>query len=209
MQPYIVRQGDYLTKLAHTMGFDGEKVWADPKNADLKTRRPDPDQLAPGDVLFVPEPKPPELSIQKGTTNSYVVTVPKVKVKVVLKSEGQPLADEPYVIEGLGDAFEGKTGADGSVELSVPVHLRELQLVLYERNLSYPVRIGDLNPVEELSGVRMRLAHLGHYGWYPPDEVDETDDRDALLAFQAAQGIEATGVLDVATRAALRDSHGT
>ena len=25
--PYVVRQGDYLAKIAHTLGFDLDEVW--------------------------------------------------------------------------------------------------------------------------------------------------------------------------------------
>lgn len=50
MTPYIVQQGDYLAKLAFVHGFEPDEVWNDPKNADLKKLRPDPNVLAPGDV---------------------------------------------------------------------------------------------------------------------------------------------------------------
>ena len=35
MKPYVVKQGDYLNKLAHRLCFDAEKVWNDPANAEL------------------------------------------------------------------------------------------------------------------------------------------------------------------------------
>jgi hypothetical protein len=38
MQPYVVRQGDYLVKLAWVHGFDAEEVWADEKPT-RRTRR--------------------------------------------------------------------------------------------------------------------------------------------------------------------------
>ena len=56
-KPYVVKAGDYTKKLAHTLGFDADEVWNDPKNAELKKLRKDPDMLVAGDVLFVPEKK--------------------------------------------------------------------------------------------------------------------------------------------------------
>lgn len=92
----------------------------------------------------------------------------------------------------------------------MPVHTREVHIILYEKNLSYPVAIGDLDPVEELSGARMRLMHLGHYGWYPQhDKLTDEDDRVAIASFQRARGLGESGVLDDATRDALRDVHGS
>ena len=59
MKPYVVKQGDYLLKLAHGLGFDADTVWNADENADLKAKR-DPNILCPGDLLYVPdsEPKP-------------------------------------------------------------------------------------------------------------------------------------------------------
>jgi len=55
MQPYIIKQGDYLALLAYTFGFDANIVWNDPTNADLQKLRPDPNILFPGDVLNIPD----------------------------------------------------------------------------------------------------------------------------------------------------------
>ena len=39
MRPYVIRQGDYITKLAHQRGFDADAIWNDPKNQSLRERR--------------------------------------------------------------------------------------------------------------------------------------------------------------------------
>ncbi len=57
MKPYIVRQGDFLMKIAHAQGFDADVVWSDPKNEGLERTR-DPNLLHPGDLLWVPESAP-------------------------------------------------------------------------------------------------------------------------------------------------------
>jgi hypothetical protein len=60
MKRYIIRQGDFLARLAHRHGFDAESVWNHPSNAALVKLRPDPDQLCPGDELSIPDgPRPP------------------------------------------------------------------------------------------------------------------------------------------------------
>ncbi|MFT3765690.1 MAG: hypothetical protein QM820_09265 [Minicystis sp.] len=79
LRPYVVRQGDYLTRLAHRFGFDAEEVWNDPKNAEIKKLRSSMEVLAPGDIVYLPEPTRATLPIQKGTTNRYVATIPKVE----------------------------------------------------------------------------------------------------------------------------------
>ncbi len=54
MRPYVVRQGDYLVKLAFVHGFDAEEVWNDPKNEEIRGRRADHNILAPGISFICP-----------------------------------------------------------------------------------------------------------------------------------------------------------
>jgi hypothetical protein len=54
-KPYIVRSGDTFNSIARQFGFTN---WADiynnPANAALRARRPDPNQLKPGDQIMIP-----------------------------------------------------------------------------------------------------------------------------------------------------------
>jgi hypothetical protein len=63
-----------------------------------------------------------------------------------------------YGIRGLGDPLSGKVGAEGAVSFEARVSAHEVTLPLTERVLLFPVRLGDLDPLEEPSGVRMRVA---------------------------------------------------
>ena len=87
MRTYIVRRGDYLTELAHRLGFDAEVVWNHATNAGLRGLRTNPNMLAPGDVLHVPTDETPQpMRVLPRTTNRFVATVPKVSVSVVLRA---------------------------------------------------------------------------------------------------------------------------
>ncbi len=66
MQPYVIRQGDFLLKLAHKFGFDADSVWSDPSNSALRTLRSDPNILSPGDILYIPTPPDPQASAWQG-----------------------------------------------------------------------------------------------------------------------------------------------
>jgi hypothetical protein len=216
MRPYVIRQGDYLTKIAHTMGFDAATVWNDPQNEEIRQKRPDWNILHPGDVLWVPDaPAPRKLAIRAGTSNRYVAHIPKMPVRVLIQVGGEPLPKEPYRILGLGpDPVEGETDDDGYVSASVPVHVREIELILTRKNRTLRLRVGDLDPVDTLTGLKKRLCHLG---FYQPSRVgienqDATDDEallGALKAFQADCGIEPSGRLCEATRKALDGAHGS
>ena len=48
MKPYVVKQGDYLLKIAHLAGFDADDVWGHAKNADLKKTADRPEHAEGG-----------------------------------------------------------------------------------------------------------------------------------------------------------------
>lgn len=214
--PYVVRQGDYLAKIAHALGFHLEEVWNDPRNAELKARR-DPNILHPGDLLYVPSPAPPPLAISGGTSNDYAATIPTTTIKLVFNGVDGPLANEPYVLEGLsGEPVQGTTDGSGTVTFDVAVHLRECQITFTGPNIVYPIAIGEMDPIEEPSGVRKRLQHLG----YGVDVEDETSgdmtteaqdayDQLAITSFQHDHQLTITGAMNDETRAALLEAHGS
>ncbi len=214
-RPYVVRQGDYVARLAHTMRFDAGEVWQDESNRRLRERRGSPNILAPGDVLRVPtEPKVRPLPLNVGGRSTFKGRAPRVTVTVAVHDKGEPLKDAPFVIDGLGKRIEGRSDGDGKITFEAPIHVREARVTFYEVHLVFIVRIGDLDPVDEDSGVRQRLAHLGFDGWALgeaaglPRPPSESGDADAIRAFQRASGLEDTGVADEATRDALRKAHG-
>ncbi len=215
MKPYVVRQGDYLTKLAHRRGFSAAEVWDHPKNHELKELRKDMDILYPGDLLFLPEEGPPPLPLAGHAANAFETRIASVALELVFHAQGKELANEPYEVLGLPSAEAGTSAADGTVKLTVPLGIREIRVSFVERDVAYTVRVGDMDPIAELSGARMRLANLGHYRGLDPlgSEEDSHEltprDRRAIAAFQAARGLPASGELDAGTRAALGDAHGS
>lgn len=209
-KPYLVKQGDYLEKIAHALRVEPDEVWNDPKNADLKQKR-DPNLLFPGDILYVPEKEPRWLPLTMGSDNMYVATVPRTKVRIVFKDADQPRANQKYVILGMGEAEDGTTDGDGAIEIQVPVHIREIQVAFPDAKMLYPVRIGDMDPIDEPAGVRKRLQHLGYIWASGGDEGEidlDTADRLAIQCFQQDQGLSVTGTMDDATRSALLAAHG-
>lgn len=214
-RPYVIKQGDYLTKLAFTHGFDPTEVWSHEKNKALAASRTSMDMLAPGDIVYLPVAPKPGLPFTPGTTNKYRGKVPSVELTLsFMNVDATPMADEPFVLTG-GRTSDGsdRTTADGKVTLSVPVTTREVTLEFPQRNQLHRVRIGDLDPPTEPSGVRQRLVHLG-YLYEPDDTSDLTDEQnearlaEALRQLQIARGLPETGALDDATRKALEEAHG-
>jgi len=208
---YTVRQGDCIMSIAEGLGFYWETIWDHPQNSGLKQLRKDPNILFPGDQVFVP-PKTERIANkpvdQRATFVKKSVLV-QVKLRL-LDLKRQPRANLQYVAAVDGVTSTGQSDGDGYITLNVRPNSRQLKLKVSEgaKTDEYTLPLGSIDPIEELSGVQQRLTNLG----YPcgsevgiPGEVTKT----ALRAFQKEMDLPDTGELDDATRAKLKEIHGT
>jgi N-acetylmuramoyl-L-alanine amidase len=208
MRPYVIRQGDHLARLAHRWGFDPEAVWSHPTNAALRARRDNPAILAPGDILHVPSEPPRGERVRPGAEHHFRGDPPRTTVHLRLKRpDGAPLANEAYRVLGAGEPIHGTTDGDGALRFELPLDLETVELHLGSARRPFLVRVGHMDPVAETSGIRKRLRHLGFLT--TSIDVDAAALANAVRSFQAWRGIEPTGEIDDATRAALVDAHGS
>lgn len=205
---YVVRQGDYLEKLAYQLGFDLEAVWNHEKNAELKQKRRDKHNiLSPGDILYIPELSPaPEHEVAVGTENNYIAQIPTRLVTLILQGDDGPLPNASYTLMGLGDPIEGTSDGEGRISFDVPITVREVDLVVRDYG-AFSLGIGDLDPVTEISGLQMRLALLGLYAGRPTGVLDE-ETRDAILRFQRDNSIEMSGEPSTETIETIEKTYG-
>jgi len=122
-----------------------------------------------------------------------------------------PRADVPYVLNIDGRVIEGNTDADGFIECAIPPNAKSANLLLDPGTLNetaIPIRLGGLDPLGAISGVKHRLANLG---FNCGDSTDESTNAlaAALRAFQEKVGLSITGEPDDATRDRLRSAHGS
>jgi len=213
MRAYVVREGDYLTRIAHRFGLLPKDIWDDPKNAELKKLRKNPEVLQPGDVLRIPDAPTPALDISPGETLSVTATVPTVTLELSL---GRDDIDAPGTNSLAGLAYEaftghevltGTVGGDGLVKLEVPIDVHEVRVVVEEAGVACLVRVGTMDPETERTGWHKRLSNLGFLDQAIPDE--SFDLAPALRAYQRAKKLPITGLADEATRKALFDEHGS
>jgi hypothetical protein len=205
-QPYVVRQGDHVRKLAFRAGAGAEEVWAHEKNKPLKDRRPSMDMLCPGDVVYLPQSPREGVAITAKTKNKLKARVPTMPFKMQIESKGRSVANQPYEIHGAGGSrpINGTTGGEGEIEAELPIWAREVEVRLTELGMRFTVLVGDLDPIEEQSGVAQRLQNLGYLSDGPASEERLAG---AVRAFQHAAGLGVTGDVDDDTRKALRDAH--
>jgi hypothetical protein len=207
---YTVKQGDCISSIAFESGFFPDTIWNHPENSDLKNARKDPNVLFPGDVVFVPEK---ELRVETRPTDSrhrfQRKGVPEFLSLRFLNDE-EPRAGEEYSLS-IDGSFgpSGKLDADGACLLPIPPGSKSAILTLGDpgRNEKYPISLGHLDPIEEISGVAHRLVNLGYLPSASGGESPELSD--AVKAFQMDHKLSEENGLDDATRQKLKEVHGS
>ena len=85
-ETYVVRQGDFLAKIAHQKGFgDWKTIYNDPNNASLRSLRPDPNLIAPGDHIFIPDRKKKTVPCPTSRAKRFQLHRPKSMLHLILR----------------------------------------------------------------------------------------------------------------------------
>jgi hypothetical protein len=203
---YVVQDGDSIPSIAKTHGYLWKALWEHPKNADLKKLRKDPNVLLAGDVVHLPDPEPKEETRATGSRHKFVRKGEPTKLKLQLTRLGKPRANEKYTLVVDGTKIEGTTNGNGEIEQLIPGNSRQAKLQLKGGKEEYALKIGHLDPPDEISGVQQRLRNLGY------DCADENGQigpatTEALKAFQAQHGLPVTGAINSMTVDKLKEQH--
>lgn len=214
---HTVEQGETMISIALAHGFsDWKKVWEHEGNAGLRDEREDPQVLHPGDEVSIPELEVKRVELETDTVHYFVRKTPTAPFSLTLLDEfGDPRAGCRYLLEVEELEFEQTVPDDGVISHELPVTAQVGVLTVFlddddedeELFLEYPIQLGHLDPIEELSGVQARLRLLG----YAIAEIDGKASEDttrAILEFQLQhmerEEKDATGELDDDTRAAIQ-----
>lgn len=201
---HTIEAGDHVVRLAYDHGHERvDAVWSHPDNESLRSHRPDPGVLAPGDVVAVPD-APPRKFEHLPTRRQHRLVIPLALP--TLKLRLQRPCDIPYAgvrcrVEIDGERSETEIGPDGDLELELGPHTREVSLRWAGQWIE--LDIAFLQPVESEAGWQARLENLG-YGPGP----DAYGIRSAVEEFQCDHGLSVDGEVGPKTQRALVDAHG-
>jgi Putative peptidoglycan binding domain len=196
-----VREGDCISSIAFESGFFPDTVWKHPENAALRDKRADPNVLAPGDQVFVPDLRPSAAAGATGRRHCFRRLGVPEHLRLTLASYGKPRANARYRLEIDGAPRRGVTDAEGRIDVPIPPNARRAVLVVGEDR--YELTLGGVDPLNEDAGTRHRLENLGYL------TATVTDLAVAIARFQADHRLPSTGKLDDATRAELGEAHGS
>ena len=204
---YVVKQGDHLSRIAFEHGFrDFHTIWDDPANAALKKLRGNPNVLMPGDTVVIPDRSQRIEKRPSGATHIFVTPIPTLRLRVVVRDvNGDPIPDKDCELVVDGEKKMLKTDGDGRIDEELPILAQGGALVL--DGGEYELKIGDLDPIEEQSGQRARLANLGYY-LGGEIEIDEEELKSAVEEFQCDFDLFVDGICGPKTQKKLLKEHG-
>jgi len=215
---HTVKQGEHLSGIAKRYGFsDYRTIWDHGQNAGLKKKRENPNVIFPGDQLFIPDREQKQEARPTDQTHRFQVNRPPLKLRLVLEDlYEKPIASAKCELHIESVTHELTTDGQGRIEKDVAPDAQRAFLIIHDRqtpvnDLTIPVNIGHLDPVDEVSGQAARLNNLGYFAGPIEDKTDEQNKarfQSAVEEFQCDHALAVDGKCGPATQAKLKQVHG-
>lgn len=213
MSVHRVSQGECLSSIAKQYGFhDWKTIYNHPSNAAFKAKRPNPNLIYPGDEINIPDAEKKAEDKPVDQTHKFKVKGRRTHLRLSIEDfDGAGLAGKKYKLDLGKEVFEGSTGGGGLIEHEIPADASDGEVTVWlddaqENALFWPLKIGHLDPSDEIVGAQERLNNLG----YDNLADGSTDDRSkaAIKSFQKKNGIPESGDIDDATKDKAKSVYG-
>jgi N-acetylmuramoyl-L-alanine amidase len=182
-------------------------------NADFRKLRLDPHVLLPGDRLYIPDKEEKVISAQTTLVHTFRLRRKETRLRIVVRDvDGTPLGGKKYQLMVQGEFHEGVLPEGGLLDEPIPADALEGELKVWaevdfpEHADTWNLKLGHLDPVEDLKGVQARLNNLG-YDCGPVDGISGPRTQAAVKAFQKEHGLDVDGIPGPRTQAALKSEH--
>lgn len=214
-ESYSVNQGDHIPGIAAQFGFtDYLVIWNHPNNAELKNKRENPNVLFPGDTVFIPDRLEGEYQRPTDQRHKFVLKGKPLKLRLVLRDQYEkPIANTACLLMVDSDIHRLTSDGEGKLELEIPRTAKASRLVIQGTEetpyagMSIPIKIGHLDPVEEVSGQQARLSSLGYFR-RDIDGQPGPDFAAAVEEFQCEHQLTVDGVCGPKTQTKLKTFYG-
>ena len=184
-----------MDSIAEAHGFFPGTLWDLPENAELRSLRGDPDVLAPGDEVYVPERRPHSEQLPVDQRHRFKIKGVPSQLRLQVVVGGELRADQPYTLQVSGVSYEGVTDGEGVLEQAVPPQARSAILVIGPDDFTFELSLGTVDPLSTVAGVHHRLTNLGYDCGMICDRPTARLQA-CIRAFQARAGLSETGEWD-------------
>jgi len=163
---HSVQQGESTTRLAFEHGLFPETLWKHPNNEMLRKKREHPNILTPEDEIFIPNRE--EKTVEGSTEEKHRFRRKGVPEKLnirFLDENGEPYANEPYVLTIDGTNRKGNLDETGWLRVLIPPNAKsgEIEVGIDGCLEQCELNFGRMDPKEKLTGIQSRLMNLGYY----------------------------------------------
>jgi len=191
---------DSIAGIAADSGHLPDTIWNHKTNARLKQDRENPYVLAEGDVITIPDKRPPTRPCATSLRHRFQrKAIPDV-LNLQLLYEGKARAGLAYELEVAGQKLSGVTDKNGRLSKPVPPNAREAVLKLGKTE-SYRLQLSGMDPESTETGLRKRLVNLGFLRSVDASAEEFAEARCSFLLHLNEKNAEALP-------AKLRSSHG-
>lgn len=200
----IVSLGDSIPSIAMDNGYFWRTIWDFGANATLKSKRKNPNVLFPGDQVVLPDKTTKSVSKPTDARHKFKRRGEPSMLRLQLMLDDEPRANEAYRLNIDGGRLikTGSTDANGVLEEVIPGDAKTAELSLKNGKEVFNFAVGNLNPVDTISGVQQRLNNLGLQAG--PEDGEMNDQlHDALKRFQTKYNLPETGEIDAAVQSKL------
>jgi N-acetylmuramoyl-L-alanine amidase len=206
--------GECFSSLTSKYGFpDVQNLYAHGDNSQLKSKRPNPNVLKPGDRVKIPDKEQKEESCGDSKKHRFKVKGLVTHLRILVEDfEGTALDNKEYELEIEAQKFEGKTDGSGLVEQIVKAEATVGRLRVWlddekTKSVIWPLDIGALAPHDEISGAQARLNNLG-FDSGPVDGIIGPKTKAAVAAFNKKHTINDGDNLGDQTKNKLKELFG-
>jgi len=218
---HVVKQGEHLSRIAKEYGFtDYRTIWEHGPNAELRRKRENPNVLFPDDHLMVPERAIKEEPRPTDQRHRFRVRLVGLKLRIVLQDLAhKAVAGARCELRVESEVNLLTTDGAGLLQREIAPEAENGMLIVKTpptaaeaMPLPMPVRIGHLDPVDEVSGQKARLNNLGYFAG-PIEGRSDEDNKELFLSaieeFQCDHDLLVDGKCGARTQAKLKQVHGS
>jgi N-acetylmuramoyl-L-alanine amidase len=177
---YRARQGDCISSIAAREGLFWQTLWD--QNSDLKAARKDPNRIAPGDKVSIPDLEIKQVAAATEQTHRFKRKGIPAKLKLVIERDHIPLKSTAFTLTIGANTMEGETDDTGLIDIPIDPTAKTARLEIAD--LEYELQLGGLDPEDCNEGMQARLMNLGFYDGALDGDIGEQTQA-AVEAFRA------------------------